>query len=88
MEDKENFKGQAFGDIEHYVFAYDYLLERCKDLFLDICVLFKGTNCDSVGDILGESELNMLEKRALVSKDFKSTRCYFDDNWHQKYREY
>lgn len=69
MEDKEHLKGQALGDIERYVFAYDHLPERCKGPFLDICVFFKGMNWDSVADVLGESELDMLEKRALVSKD-------------------
>lgn len=69
MEDKDHLKGQALGDIERYVFAYDYLPERCKDPFLDICVLFKGLKWDSVAEVVGESELNILEKRALVSKD-------------------
>jgi Leucine-rich repeat (LRR) protein len=78
IEDKKHLKGQAFGDIERYVFAYDGLPERCKDPFLDICVFFKGMNWDSVADILGESELDMLEKRALVSKDRSMTLSVHD----------
>jgi hypothetical protein len=69
MGDKKHLKGQAFGDIEHYVFAYDRLPERCKEPLLDICIFFKGMDWDYVADIVGESELDMLEKRALVSKD-------------------
>lgn len=70
IEEKEkNWKGEIGKDIECYVFAYDNLDEMLKDPFLDICSFFNGRDWDTVANIVGESALDMLEKRALVTKD-------------------
>lgn len=78
IEDKEKLTGQFLGDIEHYVFAYDSLPEMCKDPFLDICAFFKGWDWNTVADIVGNSALDMLEKRALVTKATNMTLSVHD----------
>lgn len=73
MQDAEKLKGQPFGNIDRYVFAFDNLPEICKDPFLDICFYFSGWDWDTVADIVGQSELDMLDKRALVTRDTNRT---------------
>lgn len=68
-EEHIKFKGKHLENIQLYVFAYDNLREECKDPFLDICLFFKGKNWEIVEDIVGMSELDTLEKSALVKKD-------------------
>ena len=68
MKEKEKWDTEI-GDIESYLFAYDHLPTLLKDPFLDICSFFKGWNWDTVADIVGEAELDMLKSRALVTND-------------------
>jgi hypothetical protein len=67
MKEKEKWDTEI-GKIESYLFAYNYLPEVLKDPFLDICSFFKGWDWDTVADIVGETELNMLKSRALVTR--------------------
>jgi hypothetical protein len=67
MKEKEKWDTEI-GKIESYLFAYNYLPEVLKDPFLDICSFFKGWDWDTVADIVGEFELDMLESRALVTR--------------------
>lgn len=69
MYDSERLTGNTFNGIDEYIFAYDLLPDECKNPFLDICYFFKGWEWETVLNIVGESELNQLETRALVSKD-------------------
>jgi hypothetical protein len=67
MKEKEKWDSEIW-KIESYLFAYKYLPEILKDPFLDICSFFKGWDWDTVADIVGEIELDMLESRALVTR--------------------
>lgn len=82
MQEKGRLKIEPFDEIERYVFAYDDLPDMCKDPFLDICLFFKGWDWDTVADIVGDDYLEMLESRALVTKDtnggYKFARCHLD----------
>lgn len=69
IKDSEKFTGDAFSNIDKYIFAYDGLPPECKNPFLDICYFFKGWEWETVANIVGESALDQLERRALVSKD-------------------
>ena len=70
LDELEKLKGEDFGSdkIEPYFFAYDKLPKECKDQFLDICSYFEGWYCDTMANIMGESELIMLAHRELVTK--------------------
>lgn len=68
MQAEEKWNNEGFNEM-HYAFAYDALPEKCKDPFLDICSYFKRWDWDTVGNIVGKNELEMLESRALVTKD-------------------
>lgn len=78
IQEKEKLTGQLLADVEHYVFHYESLPEMCKDPFLDICAFFKGWDWNTVSDIVGDSELDMLENRALVTKDTNMTLTLHD----------
>ena len=70
LDELEKLKGEDFGSdkIEPYFFAYDKLPKECKDPFLDICSYFEGWDCDTMANIMGESELIILARRELVTK--------------------
>ena len=70
LEELEKLKGDDFGSdkIEPYFFAYEKLPTECKEPFLDICSFFEGWDWDIVANIMGNSELEMLARRALVTK--------------------
>eukprot|EP01018_Ginkgo_biloba_P022304 Gb_22492 [translate_table: standard] len=58
-------------------FAYDELPEEAKDPFLEICLFFNGWDWDTVECIVGEDELDSLQKRSLVEN--KSNRAIIHD---------
>lgn len=68
IEDSKKLTGDTFEHIDKCIFAYEGLPEECKNPFLDICHFFKGWEWETVENIVGESALNQLERRALVSK--------------------
>eukprot|EP00253_Pinus_taeda_P035069 PITA_35069 len=63
MQEEEKWNNEDFGDMR-LRFAYDALPEKSKDPFLNICSYFKRWDWDT-----GKNELEMLESRALVTKD-------------------
>jgi hypothetical protein len=67
MQQKDKWTNEDFKEMCD-TFAYDSLPQDCKDPFLDICSYFKGWDWDTVENIVGEDELNMLESRALVTR--------------------
>lgn len=79
MQDKQNVNALTYrGAKEEYFFAYDSLPDECKDPFLDVCFFFKGWDWDTVADIVGEDQLDILEKRALVTKGIDSAASVHD----------
>lgn len=66
------------GDIDTYFFAYNCLHEELKDAFLDICSFFEGWDWDTVENIVGESELDMLKSRALITRDINGVASVHD----------
>ena len=52
-----------------YLFTYVRLPESVKDPFLDICSFFNGDDWDKVTNIVGDSNMDVLEKRGLVNKE-------------------
>lgn len=68
IKGRETFTGDAFIGTDKYIFAYDGLPAESKNPFLDICYFFKGWEWETVANIVGESQLIQLERRALVSK--------------------
>lgn len=68
MEDQKKWNLQIEG-IDGYLFTYERLPERVKDPFLDICSFFNGYDWDEVRGIVGDSNIDVLEKRGLVNKD-------------------
>lgn len=68
VEESQNLTGETFGDIDKYIFAYNHLPDEYKIPFLDICFFLRGWEWETVGNIVGVSALDALEKRALVSK--------------------
>lgn len=77
-EDTKHWNGDSLEGLDKKMFSYDTLPEECKDAFLDICSFFKGWECETVANIVGESALDMLEKRALVSRDKNVTVSVHD----------
>lgn len=78
MEDSENLTGNTFERIDKYIFAYDGLPAEYKLPFLDICFFLRGWEWETVGNIVGVSALDALEKRALVSKGKDMTLSLHD----------
>jgi len=76
MEDIKDWKGDTFGEIDKRLLGY--LPDECREPFLDICCFFKGWEWETVANIVGKSQLQMLEKRALVSKDENTTVSVHD----------
>lgn len=62
----------GWNKIACYAFDHDHLNEKLKDPFFDICSYFEGWHWEELSNIVGDFELNMLEDRALVTKDKKS----------------
>lgn len=65
MEDQSNWNAR----IDGYLFTCNSLPESVRDPFLDICSFFNGYDWDEVRNIVGDSNIDMLEKRGLVNKD-------------------
>lgn len=68
MEDKKKWNLKIEG-LDGYLFTYERLPEIVKDPFLDICSFFNGYDWDEVRNIVGDSNIDVLEKRGLVNKD-------------------
>lgn len=69
---KNNWKGPTGWNIASYAFAHKDLDEELKDPFFDICLYFQGWHWEELSNIVGKSELDSLEDRALVTKDVNS----------------
>lgn len=71
-ETENNWNGHKGWTIARYAFAHEYLDEHLKDPFFDICLYFQGWHWEELSNIVGKSQLNSLENRALVTKDVNS----------------